>query len=418
MELSDIILLSSPLIGIGVLLSITIGALVYMLSKLLGDQNIEQKGKLFLVSSIETLLIIAFFILMSEILSFLFSSSIGCSPNADSCSPVYFAKISLTRVVDVLVSLYFTFYAFDVVVGPFIQSVITTPVITGGPASFQISVMPLVGLDLIMEFYYTVMQRIVDMLIFVLARSMIIEIAIPLSAFLLPFAVALRSLPPTKRVGSSILALILVIYYVFPLSVLFSDYLMFQQYKTDLINPDSSLSQEFIPDYVKEDVKTEESPGDLEKTYSELIKAYQTEPLEDPNTPEVDPFTIEEALDRLWGGPLTILEGKATSMIFASLLASLGSLIVNYFPSFGAAKLAGLFANIWWVKEALENLNPIEWQGYLLYSSIYLIIVVSQIITLVLITFIFEILISITAYRAIAKVIGGDVSLLGLTKVI
>ncbi len=419
MHLYEIIALTAPMTGTALMLSITIGVTIYMASKILNDQTIASKGKAFLISSLETIFILILFVLISGVISYLFSAWIGCSnPGSTSCSPIYLSQISLQRLLNMVVSIYSTFYIFDIFVGPFIQSVITFPIISGGITTMQISIMPLIGLDIILDFYYTLMQKLVDVLILVVGRIMLVEIAIPLSAYLLPFAVVFRAIPATKRVGSSLFALILVIYYVFPISTLMSDYLMFHDYRTDLLNP-KTYKQSLLSNSVKDVTTANITAGnEINKDYGTIEDINKVSPDEDPHTSgTTDPYTIEEALSRIAGGPLSLLKGKVIALVVAPLVASFSSMLQTVFPN-PFTSFISVILNASWLYLAFKELNPVEWEALLAYSAMYMMVVVAQALVIIFTTLIMEILISVTSYRALSKLFGGDVTMLGLTKVV
>ena len=420
MQLYDIFVIAAPYIGLGLSISLFIGVAFYMASKILADPVMENRGKEFFFSTMETIFIIIGFIIVSQSMDLIFSSLMGCTT---TCSPITFAEISMGRILDMTTNLYFVSYLFDLFTGPFLQSVVSSGYGSFSMDTIQISFMPLIGLDIVMEFYYILLQKIVDIMIFVIARQGLLSITIPLVAYLFPIAVVLRSIPVTKSSGSSLLAIIFVLYYVFPMSVLFSDYLIFNVYKTDLVqqknyNQDLTAQSTYLR-------SGETNKYQTIKTEAEIKEQAQVEETSVKSAIEGSPdegLSIEDALQKISGAPLTSIRDKLHTLTFNTIASALSGWLLTFSKSSGIlgllAKVLGVVFYVAYIRTLLELISPFDWMADLFNALIIFTALIAQIAIIIFIPLIIEVVISITSYRAIAKFFRGDASLLGLTKVI
>ena len=154
------------------------------------------------------------------------------------------AYASLDVLMTKLVHLYGVLYLFDVLIG-FLSTLsfpLGSPLPSIGIITF--SFMPFDGLVLLVNAHTMIVEAIGNLITIIWAKQLILIFSRDaLIALILPFGIVMRAFPWLRIAGSSLIALSFTLYFVYPLSVIFSNYLMFDLFKpADFVySPDQSM---------------------------------------------------------------------------------------------------------------------------------------------------------------------------------
>lgn len=296
-------------------------------------------------------------------------------------------------------SLYISLYLYEVLIG--FLSTISFPIGTlfPGPAVISFSLMPFISLTMLSNAHTSVVETIGLIMAMIWVKEFILLFArdiIPL--ILLPVGIILRAFPLSRTTGSSIISVCFAGYFVFPLAMLFSYYLVFDIYQPSEPPPVPSVVSIFKTALTEEDAN--EMLEGARGQSGELEDAFRDTP---------------------------IAEQAATTSVCAGhelwcSLENIGRM------AWGAAKnFVGVVKNIWkFMMGFMGDFHQGLWDNPLLPSNVssglYYFIIrevthVAQFVVAVVLTSVIEILITITMYRNIAWIIGGEMELAGITKI-
>jgi hypothetical protein len=389
---------NAPLyIAISLALAVSITAFFYLLSNLLNHPPLNALAKEELAA-----LILSVFIIGGWIFTQVTLNTFSCSAIFGSCdlSTTHFAVGhlqmawgSLEVLFQKLKSIYLGLYTYEVLIG-FLSTVYVplgtfNPLLALVPASFP----PLVGLSMLSNAHTVLVEAIGMVMIAVVAKQQLLNFAqysIPL--VLLPMGLVLRAVPLYRTTGSSIIAICVCLYFIYPLTVVLSNYMIFDLYKpADFAYAPSTFG-------FCQAQKEGQDPTDALKDKSvaigefrELIaaNAYPTESIQTPKS-----TAWWEKLINFVAGI-----GKTISSL-ASILWTMATVIVDFWSG-----IKGLFGQ-YSVITGLYNFIIDE------------VVIVSQFVIVVIVTSVFEIIITVTMYRNISLLIGGEVDIAGLSKLV
>ncbi len=322
-------------------------------------------------------------------------------------------------------SIYLNYFEFEFVVG-FLStlSIPVTPTIHTGFAMVSFSTIPFEGLALIAQAHTAIVDMVTYLIAFIYGKLYIILFSWKTVPFILiPLGIILRSVEFTRKTGSTIIAISLVLYFVFPLMALFSDYLIYDVYKPKVyISPishlgmikgstDSSTNNPLtrLSELMKEE---NDKYQQKEKQYRDNLKKAIENKAKKRNV------VFQWLYDHLKNYP------TIRNLLFGTIdvVKSAPGVIIDFFK--GLAKFG---ANIWYlifgghyksVSGWLNALTP-KFYGDVMYP--YLIgevVQMSQFAILVLFTSVLEVIVSVNAYTSIADIIGGEPKILGLQRLV
>jgi hypothetical protein len=317
------------------------------------------------------------------------------------------AIASLDVLDNKLRSQYIDLYLFEALIG-FLSTVsfpIGSPLPGVNIVSFSLS--PFTGLALLSSAHTTIVEMIGLMLTLVWAKKFVLIFArdtIPI--LLLPFGVVLRAVPFFRKTGSSVIAVAFAFYFVLPFAFILSNYLIFDIYKpADFAYTPSSAS--FFD--------TDKSASYWENTVKEARGGTDTQHM-------LDEFNSKDVVEETYDDPTDACSGNFVVRIFCS--------IKNIFSTAyeAASSFVGTVINIWkfmvgmtgdFFLTAFNNpLMPESASAGLYFFIIKEVTIVSPFIILVILTTVIEIVMTVTMYRNIALLIGGEAELIGLTKIV
>ncbi len=302
---------------------------------------------------------------------------------------------------------YTSLYLFEVLIG--FLSTVSFPIGSPFPAVniISFSLMPFDGLVLLANAHTVVVEAIGYLMSVIWAKEFIVIFArdaIP--TILLPFGLIMRAFPWFRATGSSLIAICIVIYFIYPLTVMFSNYLVFDVFKPALFL--------FTPN--EDAVSFYNDPGLTDAQREDKLRHMQDEANE-----ESEHFLREFREDKDIVKTTQIRKCESTIFYFFCSVWNIMTGTWHFVTSF-----VGTVVNIWvtmmtFAGDWLMNLGkgiPLGSSGGLYKFIIEEVVTISQFIILVTITSVIEIIITITMYRNISELIGGEVEIAGLTKLV
>jgi hypothetical protein len=398
-------------IGIALSLGVMVTALYYMLAYALQHAPLFAIAKEELATLIFSVIIIMFWIASGTTLDPLVKALIA--PTAEglpehqlsdlSTSHVTLALASLDILFHKLKEMYISMYLFEALIG-FLSTVsfpIGSPV--AGTAILSFSLMPFDGLSLLSNAHTIVVESIGQLMTVVWAKEFLLMFcrdAIPV--IFLPLGLVFRAIPFLRTTGSSIIAICFAGYFVLPLAIIFSNFLIFDVYQpSDFIYAPkemgpykSTLDESTINSSIN---KSREKGSEI----LELFQANDVAKASVTGTSECQGNPVWQALCGtgyvIWGVVTGVWEFAKTSFkIWTFMMGFTGD-----FLSFATNPL----------------LPPAATSG-LYYFIIDAVVAHGQFLVIVVFTSLLEIIFTITMYRNISMLIGGEIEIAGLTKLV
>lgn len=375
------------LVYLAMLIGGAIAVFYYMLSKALASPQIEAFAKEEFSQWFINLFIVVLWLAVYGALGASISAvACGGAPACDQFSMAFFA---LDTIYWQIFSAYTSFLSIEFLVGFFSSVGFSLPL--GSPllAIKWFGFSPLGGLGMLSNVVVNVVESVGMLLGLVVGREQLLSLfrdVVP--KFLLPLGLLLRGLPFTRITGSSLIAISFAAFFIFPLSIILSHYMMFEVQATHTYIP-------IVP--------TPTGLCGLPEDAGEFADAAAY--LEDKNK-EVGEYL---AYSPESGVSYDSLRYKFTEFI-SSAAEGLGATTSNIFG----------FTGQWYtslnVVPALAK--PTSFAYFFYYLVLNQLQVSARIAVMTAVSFVMEILITITGYRAIAAAIGGELEILGLTKVV
>ncbi|MFH1221900.1 MAG: hypothetical protein V1492_02330 [Candidatus Micrarchaeota archaeon] len=307
-----------------------------------------------------------------------------------------------------LVGLYLRLAAVDVLISFMSTLSFNVGVLPGGAGIFSLHIAPYVPLSLISNAMTTIVDGIGLLGLTMWGKEMLLiltQTVVPL--ILLPLGIIMRANPFSRTTGSSLIALCFAIYFVYPLTVMFSYHALFDVYgfQTDYRYTDFTTP-----------FKTRMDSGAIEGMQSDIQKG---------------DAAIQGETEKYQGQSSEQVSKKACGEGFvASLLCSADKMVkaVDGVPLVG-----GFVTFIWNQSKVMISYSGGFWSflfspnSILLPSGVifgmytYLTDAVAKTVELFVLTTVatvLEIMVTITMYRNIALLIGGDPEIAGISKIV
>jgi len=405
-------------IAVAVGLSVFIVGLMFMMAYALQMPEMVALAREELASLLLTVFIIIFFLgsdqLLNSIVNGILTMSLPPSyqvyitsgSGSITHSHIDLALGTLGLIIQKLKAQYLDLYLFEILIG--FLSTISFPLGSPIPAVnvISFSVAPFGGLTLLSNAHTIVVEAIGYLITMLWAKEFLLQFArdaVPLILF--PVGLAMRAVPFFRRTGSSIIALSFAMYFIMPFSVIFTSYLIFDAFHPVDFSYTPSTASYFGTTRSNKDVSDDISSGYNDRTKDLLGQFFS-------------PSVVGEASDQATD-PCT---GNAVSRAMCSVTGVVTSI-------WGAAK--NLVATIWNIWKFMVGMtgdffftgfnNPLMFgsaSSGLYYFIIKEVATISPFIILLIFTTLLEIIITITGYRSISMLIGGEAELTGITKVI
>lgn len=322
---------------------------------------------------------------------------------AYSCLDVLFVKLR---------DMYVNLYLFEVLIG--FLSTVSFPIGSPVPAVnvISLSLAPFTGLVLLSNAHTTVVEAIGYAMTLIWAKQFILLFCrdiIPL--LMLPLGLMMRAFPFFRTTGSSLISLSFAGYFVLPFAIILSNYMIF-----DLYEPaEFAYTPEFATVFSGSDSTGHElSTDEVGEQVREARKGEHTEELMELfNRRHAAEEVITEggacqgnAIRRVLCGGWNVIRGAAeAAWDLARTAWNIGVFMVGMTGDF--------------FMTAFNNpLMPASVSAGLYYFIIQEVATLGQFLILVIVTSVIEIIITVTMYRNIALLIGGELEIAGLTKII
>ncbi len=386
----------------------TIAAIFYLIAYFLESPQLKAVANEELAAFLFSIFIILFWFTSDSFFNGIVIGLLGGSLPADYTIPggaitsahVHYALATTTIFIERLKDLYFDLYLYEILIG--FLSTISFPMgmLFSGPAIVSASFMPFASLGMLSNAHTSVVEAIGLLTAAVYAKEFIllfVRDAIPL--VFLPLGLVLRAFPFSRTTGSSLIAVCFATYFVFPMAVLFSNYVIFDLYEPEELVYTPSFVAPFKTAMTQDQLEefqrgTEEQGKNLQDQYS------QTPVVEHVAT------TNECAGHEVICGGIKLIKGiwqagvgffKTVFNVWLFMMGFMGDFLwsAGNNPIMPTSSSAGLFHFI--IRE-VEH--------------------VSQFIVAVMIMTVIELMITLTMYRNIATLIGGEAELAGITKLV
>ncbi len=420
---------AAPIIGISLSLGVFIVGAMFAVSYVLQSSQMIALAKEELAALIFTALILLFWVgsdgILNGITSGLLLSSLpeslhgsltsnacsgGSNPgcvNGIMNSHLTLAIASLNIIEQKLRGQYIDLYLFEALIG--FLSTISFPLGSPVPAVniISFSLAPFTGLTLLSNAHTVVVEAIGYLITILWAKEFILIFSrdvIPIMLF--PFGLVMRAIPFYRKTGSTIIALAFAMYFVLPFAVILSNYLIFDLFKpADFTYTPSSASyfgtgqdQSYFKDKIGQAQNGPET--------SNLLNEFQGKSI------------VEEAYDQDYdkcaGNALDHLICSFKN-IGNSVFGAIGGFVKTVFSiwKFMIGMTGDFFFTLF-----NNPLMPAGASAGLFHFLIEEVATISPFIILVTLSTIIEIIITITTFRNISILIGGEAEIIGLSKVI
>jgi len=383
--------LVTNLLPIALLTAAFIVTLYYILGKFLNSPQIDAFAKEELSQWVISVFIAVTWFAVYAITSGLVSIA-ACG--GESCSLMSVAFYALDSLKYQVFSAYVGFLSMEIFIGVLSSIGFSLPLGTPVLAVKWLSFHPYGGMSMLSNAVVGIIESIGMLIGLVVAREQLLEFLFDIvPTFLLPIGLFLRSFPFTRVTGSSLIAISFAGFFIFPASIVFSHYLMYgpQAHPTYIPMAPTPLGLCEIPSDADPELNAAEVQASLNylNDSNVQIRDHLSDKLGDQigyesNWYHMSGFigtakgVIGGVLSEIWG----FVGGKFSSYSFLDIIKPTTFAYFFYFLT-------------------LERL-----QGF------------AQIAVMTGVTFVIEIIITITGYRAIAAALGGELEILGLTKLV
>lgn len=382
--LNDYLSTAMPFIAIAFGIHVLYAALHYMWGNLMNSPQAYAKGKEEVLSLLRTIGIFISIIV--------FYNLIILGLGIDFIS---LAKLSVKSFFWMLLDRYIEVMTFDFALGSISQTGIFL-FIQAEYASIEIGGSPIVGLSNALTILHKTIEPLQYGLALAAGRYALLDFAPVGMLYFLPLGFFLRAFPLTRKTGSSIVALAIVVFFVYPISVLFTDYLV-SFYESQRVS---------VPTIPKNLLITKQTD---EQVFSDFVGYMGRNASKDQvqGIPRGETTSVS--------GPQGVFS-KITNF-FKNILNFIGGVISNLSEGFvNILRLLGSTLKMMSTPGA-PLFSPAGWVLPFILICVKWVSIIAEQIAIIFTIFILEITISITMYRNIAMLIGGELRIFGITKV-
>ncbi|VVB58195.1 Uncharacterised protein [Candidatus Anstonella stagnisolia] len=277
------------------------------------------------------------------------------------------------------------------------------------------------GLTVVSEAHTVIVDMIGLSIVTVVGQKVLLEfVYASVLKYFLPFGILLRAIPITRKTGSTVIAVCLVFYFVYPASIMINKYIFDTYVTMGTYAPGDTHAEQMPYTMIGKRVDFIEYQNALQ-----MCQAAQTE----------DPAAIEKLWDK-WGGAVDSLEKTKNEIYFTPsgdvldntpsykgveragfkqrfLYSFLG--VVN--AVFNVDKIGGLFAAF--MPAQLGAVFGPPALGTYFYDAITdELTVATQFLTWNFIFIVISIVITLTLFKDISMAIGGETRIFGITKLV
>jgi len=381
---SDLHVLVTGLLPIALMAAAIIVILYYLLGKFLNSPQIDAFAKEELSQFWISVLIAVCWVALYGIISGMLSIA-ACGDT--SCSLFSLAFYSLDVLFYQVASAYASFYMLEVFIGVLSSIGFSLPL--GAPVMGVkwLSFHPFGGMSMLSNSVVSIIESIGVLVGLVVGRRQLLSFFYDIiPGILFPLGLFLRSLPFTRITGSSIIAISFAAFFIFPASIVLSHDMMFGAAEPVYIPPAPTPTGLYsLP----------EDPEDVEGALAQLN--------------ETNLALGEEISDN----PYAQVANANAWYKFSGFVGTAS----KAFPELLGGLMDYVGAHVSWYS-FIEIFKPTTFAYFFYFLTLERLQGVAQLAVMVTVTFVIEIIITITGYRAIAAALGGEMEILGLTKVV
>jgi hypothetical protein len=317
------------------------------------------------------------------------------------------AMATLSLIEQKLKAQYIDLYLFEALIG--FLSTISFPLGSPVPAVnvISFSMAPFTGLTLLSNAHTVIVESIGYLVTVLWAKEFILIFArdcIPLLLF--PIGLVLRAIPFFRKTGSSVIAVCFAMYFVMPFAIILSNYMIFDMFKPADFTYTPSAASYFGTERTAAETQAGVDRGRSGSETNSMLEQFMA------------PGVVEEASNNA--------TDECSGNFIVKLLCSVKNIVS------GAISVVGGFLhtvwNIWRFMVGMTGdffftgfnnpLMPASASAGLFHFVIQEVAIISPFIILIMLTTVIEIIITVTAYRSLSLLIGGEAELVGLTKVV
>lgn len=411
------------IIGMALFIGVMIVAIAYIIAYALQSPQMVALAKEELAALIFTVFILLFWLtfdttvngitngMLAASLPGAMGSSLGtCSVDSGlTQSHIHLALAALDIMDTKLKDSYLDLYLFEALVG--FLSTISFPLGSPVPAVnvISFSLAPFVGLTLLSNAHTVVVEAVGYLVTVVWAKEFIVLFArdaVPL--FLLPLGLVMRAFPFLRKTGSSIIALAFAVYFVFPFAVLLSQFMIFDIFEPADFAYTPTAASFFDTD--RDDSYFENQINDARDPES----GHAQHLFDQFNSPDVVEEAYDDPLDECTGNIITRFFCSVKN-IFSTAISVVGSFFATVFAIWKF--MMGMTGDFFFT--AFNNpLLPASASAGLYHFLILEISMISPFMILTMLSTVIEIILTITMYRNVSMLIGGEAEIIGLTKIV
>ncbi|MFN7991232.1 MAG: hypothetical protein U0R44_03680 [Candidatus Micrarchaeia archaeon] len=409
------------MIGVSLGLGVVIASLMFMFAYAMQNPQMVALAREELAALVFTVFILFFWLsfdsalngissgLLSATLPPSLQGAVTSTPNAIGLtqSHITLALATLQIVEQRLKSQYIDLYLFEALIG--FLSTISFPLGSPIPAVnvISFSLAPFTGLTLLSNAHTVVVESIGYLITVLWSKEFILIFArdaVPL--IFLPLGLILRAIPFFRRTGSSVIALSFALYFVMPFAMILSNYLIF-----DLFRPADFTYTPAVASYFG----TSRSQSDVTGAITEGREG-------DPAQHLFEQFQAPNVVSQSYSDPSSQCSGNAIVRLFCSarnVVAGAFNAITGFFSTVWTMWrfMVGMTGDFFWT--ILNNpAMPASASAGLFYFVVNEVGTISPFIILVMLSTVVEIILTVTTYRSISMLIGGEAEIIGLSKVV
>ncbi len=401
--------LALPALGVVCTLSLFISIIMYLVGSILSDPKLVSMGKDNLYQVIMTLLLIGAFVALFTGLS-AFADTLAATTNPTGAGAhvnfVQLAQAYTTYDLENVMDTYRTLMFHDMMIGVLAYTSFSVPLhLSAGAGIFEFGFLPFGGLAPIAADLAHITNLLTLVLIMVVARSEIMKFTLSVVPVFFILGLMFRSFLFTKRTGTSLIVFCTALYFVFPLSVILTHYMVYHLYKPLLFS--ASLGAYSAPTLYS----FSNNPSGV-KDFAKQYLSYEQQYTKDFNDAATSGTSSEG--------------GKGYGSYFGSLIVNIVDFI-GYALSFAwAAVVSGLafmfnaFSRYHLFSSWILSTGA---TGVGFFASYYNFILgeiqsAMQLPAVLFLSFVLEIVLTVSSYRSIAIMIDSELELFGITKYI
>jgi len=412
-----------PIFGISMMIAIFIAVIFQLAAAFFQSPRMKAVANEELAALLFTLVIIGFFLACDAFLHGIVTGIMTSSYSEQTWSEIQgmptghldVAILQTEIFVGQFVNLYLRLAVLDVFVSFMSTLSFNLGMLPGGIGIFSVHIAPYVPLSLVSQALTKVVDGIGMLALAVWAKQMILIFAktvVPL--IFLPLGIILRANPFSRTTGSSIIAIAFALYFIFPIIVMISYYMIFDIYGLEMsysfVKHATAFKTEMdIDEMGTWDPETRSGTGmvgDIYDSDSDIRSEHETSLGETPEAIAED-----------------VCGGNWLEKLFCSFdrMISDTPVIGRYYDLIKDVMKKMLDYSGGWLRFLFGEgsiLLPTSFIRIIYITLVDIVAKTAELFVIVTITTIFEIMVTVTMYRNIALLIGGEPEIAGITKLV